>query len=68
MKNKFRSELKIFKSHKVTFPKLKKKLRTLEKGLKKNRKKTRLYRKRADKSQNDQGRVIAKLRYTIVNH
>ena len=33
-----------------------------------DRKKTRLYRKRADKSQNDQGRVIAKLRYTIVNH
>ena len=50
-----------FKSDKVTFPKLKKKLRTLEKGLKMNR-------KRADKSQNDQGRVIAKLRYTIVNH
>ena len=60
MKNKFRSEF-FFKSHKVTFPKLKKKLRTLEKGLKMNR-------KRADKSQNDQGRVIAKLRYTIVNH
>ena len=60
MKNKFRSEF-FLKSHKVTFPKLKKKLRTLEKGLKMNR-------KRADKSQNDQGRVIAKLRYTIVNH
>ena len=61
MKNKFRSEF-FFKSHKVTFPKLKKKkLRTLEKGLKMNR-------KRADKSQNDQGRVITKLRYTIVNH